>query len=464
MIDTGNTAWLLMSAALVMLMTPGLAFFYGGMSRAKSVLNMMLMSFSSIAIVSVLWVLIGHSLTYAPGYGALELFIGGFDHVGLTDIMTEVEPAAGGEGGYPLLVDAGFQLMFAVITVALISGAIADRAKFGAWLLFAPVWALLVYFPVAHWVWGGGWVASMHEWTGLPEVIDFAGGTAVHINAGAAALALVLVLGRRKGFGSESTRPHNLPFVLLGVALLWFGWFGFNGGSAYAANEQAALALVNTQVATAAATAAWMLVERLRYGRVSALGFASGAIAGLVAITPSAANVTPIGAILVGALSGAVCAYAISLKFRFKYDDALDVVGLHMVGGVIGCLALGFFASSAVPGGGDAGLFTGGGAGLLVAQSISVLGVTIYTFVVTWVIAKVIDLIIGFRLPEEVETNGLDHELHAESAYAFDELDALTRETTEAVSSPTPPGGETTSPRVDARPQRRGGGLDPLTR
>ena len=433
MIDTGNTAWLLMSAALVMLMTPGLAFFYGGMSRAKSVLNMMLMSFSSIAIVSVLWVLIGHSLTYAPGYGALEAFIGGLDHVGLSAILTEVDA----EGGYPLLVDAGFQLMFAVITVALISGAIADRAKFGAWLLFAPVWALLVYFPVAHWVWGGGWIASMHEWTGLPEVIDFAGGTAVHINAGAAALALVLVLGRRRGFGSESARPHNLPFVLLGVALLWFGWFGFNGGSAYAANEQAALALVNTQVATAAATAAWMLVERLRHGRVSALGFASGAIAGLVAITPAAANVTPIGAVIVGALSGAVCAYAISWKFRFKYDDALDVVGIHMVGGVVGCLALGLIASEAVPGGGDAGLFYGGGAGLLLAQAISVFGVMIYTFVVTWTIAKVIDVIIGFRLPEEVETNGLDHELHAESAYSFDEPDTGVEET---LSSPTPPG------------------------
>ena len=441
MIDTGNTAWLLMSAALVMLMTPGLAFFYGGMSRAKSVLNMMLMSFSSIAIVSVLWVLIGHSLTYAPGYGALEAFIGGFDYVGLGSILTEVDE----EGGYPLLVDAGFQLMFAVITVALISGAIADRAKFGAWLFFAPVWALLVYFPVAHWVWGGGWIASMHEWTGLPEVIDFAGGTAVHINAGAAALALVLVLGRRKGFGSESMRPHNLPFVLLGAALLWFGWFGFNGGSAYAANEQAALALVNTQVATAAATAAWMLVERLRQGKVSALGFASGAIAGLVAITPSAANVTPVGAIIVGVLSGAVCAYAISWKFRFKYDDALDVVGIHMVGGIVGCLALGFIASSAVPGGGDAGLFHGGGVGLLAAQVISVLGVMLYTFVVTWIIAKVIDVIIGFRIAEEVETNGLDHELHSESAYAFDELDEGKEE---AVSSPTPPGGETTSPRV----------------
>ncbi|MFJ9556953.1 ammonium transporter [Nocardiopsis sp. NPDC101807] len=442
MIDTGNTAWLLISAALVMLMTPGLAFFYGGMSRAKSVLNMMLMSFASIAIVSVLWVVVGHSLTYSDG-GPLNAFIGGFDYVGLSNLIGEIEPAADGEGGYPLLVDAGFQMMFAVITVALISGAIADRAKFGAWMLFAPVWALLVYFPVAHWVWGDGWIGGLT--IGGYEVIDFAGGTAVHINAGAAALALTFVLGRRKGFGSESMRPHNLPFVLLGAALLWFGWFGFNAGSAYAANETAALALVNTQVATAAATGAWMLVERLRYGKVSALGFASGAIAGLVAITPAAANVTPLGAIAVGALSGAVCAYAISWKFKFKYDDALDVVGIHMVGGIIGSLVLGLVAAGVV--GGSDGLLYGGGIGLLVVQVVAVVGVMIYSFVVTWVIAKVIDLVVGFRITEEVETNGLDHELHAESAYAFEELDEIEAE---AVSPPTPPGGEAASPQVKA--------------
>ncbi|MDT0327806.1 ammonium transporter [Nocardiopsis lambiniae] len=439
MIDTGTTAWLLTSAALVMLMTPGLAFFYGGMSRAKSVLNMMLMSFASIAVVSVLWVLVGHSLSYSEGFGALDMFIGGFDYVGLTSLIGEVDA----EGGYPLLVDAGFQMMFAVITVALISGAIADRAKFGAWLLFAPIWALVAYFPVAHWVWGSGWIGALE--IGGYEVIDFAGGTAVHINAGAAALALTFVLGRRKGFGSESMRPHNLPFVLLGAALLWFGWFGFNAGSAYAADATAALALVNTQVATAAATAAWMLVERIRYGKVSALGFASGAIAGLVAITPAAANVTPVGAIILGLLSGAVCAYAISWKFKFKYDDALDVVGIHMVGGIIGCLALGFLAAEAT--GGSAGLFYGGGIGLLAVQAISVVGVMIYSFVVTFIIGKVIDLIIGFRIPEEVETNGLDHELHAESAYAFDELDEMEAE---AVSSPTPPGEGTASPQVKA--------------
>lgn len=441
MTDSGNTAWLLVSAALVMLMTPGLAFFYGGMSRAKSVLNMMLMSFASIAVVSVLWVAVGHSLTYSDG-GPVDLFVGGLAHVGLTDLIGGVEPMDGeGGGGHPLLADAGFQMMFAVVTVALISGAIADRARFGAWVLFAPIWTLLVYFPVAHWVWGGGWIGRLS--IGGHEVIDFAGGTAVHVNAGAAALALTLVLGRRKGFGSESMRPHNLPFVLLGSALLWFGWFGFNAGSAYAADGTAALALVNTQVAAAAATAAWMLVERFRYGRVSALGFASGAVAGLVAITPAAVDVTPLGAVAVGALSGAVCSYAISWKFKFGYDDALDVVGVHMVGGVIGSLVLGLLATG-VAGGVD-GLLHGGGPGLLTVQAIAVTGVTVYSFAVTWVIAKGIELLVGFRLPTEIETNGLDHELHAESAYAFDELDQWEART---VSSPTPPSEETASPRV----------------
>lgn len=435
MIDSGTTAWLLVSAALVMLMTPGLAFFYGGMSRAKSVLNMMLMSFASIAIVSVLWVLVGYSLTYADGAGPLTPVIGGLGGAGLGGLVGEVDP----EGGYPLLVDAGFQMMFAVITVALISGAIADRAKFGAWLLFVPVWSLLVYFPVAHWVWGGGWVSSLR--IGGTEVVDFAGGTAVHINAGAAALALTVVLGRRKGFGAESMRPHNLPFVLLGVALLWFGWFGFNAGSAYAADETAALALVNTQVATAAATGAWMLVEWLRQGRVSALGFASGAVAGLVAITPAAADLTPLGATLLGLVAGGACAYAISLKFRFGYDDALDVVGIHLVGGVIGALGIGFLAAPAA--GGSSGLLYGGEFHLLLAQAIALVGVAVYSFVVTYVVGKAIDLVLGFRIPEAVETNGLDHEIHSETAYAFAELDDLADGAAEELSASTPPGAET---------------------
>jgi Amt family ammonium transporter len=424
--DSGNTAWVLISAALVMLMTPGLAFFYGGMSRAKSVLNMMLMSFTSIAIVSVLWVVAGYSLTFGEGYGPLAPFLGDLSSAGLTDLIGTGE-------GIPDLAFAGFQMMFAVITVALISGAVADRAKFGAWLLFVPVWALLVYFPVAHWVWSGtGWIFNL-------GVIDFAGGTAVHINAGIAALALTLVLGRRKGFGSESMRPHNLPFVLLGAALLWFGWFGFNAGSGLAADGTAALAFVNTQVATAAATGAWMLVERIRYGKVTALGFASGAIAGLVAITPAAASLTPLGSIALGLVAGGVCAYAISWKFRFKYDDALDVVGIHLVGGIIGSLAIGLLAASTGASvTEDDGLLYGGGIGLLGLQAAAVLAVLAYSFVVTFVIAKVIDLVMGFRIPEHVETNGLDHELHSETAYAFDELDEI--ETAAELPSPTPPG------------------------
>ncbi|AAZ54697.1 ammonium transporter [Thermobifida fusca] len=437
MLDTGTTAWLLMSAALVMLMTPGLAFFYGGMARAKSVLNMMLMSFTSIAIVSVLWVLVGYSLTYSPGYGPLTHLIGGLGDFGSSGFVNAVDE----EGGYPLLVDVGFQMMFAIITVALISGAIADRAKFGAWLLFVPLWSLFVYFPVARWVWGGGWFDQLADWFGA-SVVDFAGGTAVHINAGAAALALTFVLGRRKGFGSESMRPHNLPFVLLGAALLWFGWFGFNAGSAYGANETASLALVNTQVCTAAATAAWMLVERVRYGKVTALGFASGAVAGLVAITPAAANLTPVWAVVLGLVAGAVCAYAISWKFKFKYDDALDVVGIHMVGGIIGSLALGVFASATVGEGAPDGILFGGSPMFLLVQFIAVAATTLYSFAVTWLIAKAIDMAMGFRLPEHVETNGLDTELHAQSAYAFDELDTV------ELSSSLPPGEEKPSAQV----------------
>ncbi|MBV2362574.1 ammonium transporter [Streptomonospora nanhaiensis] len=432
-IDSGTTAWLLISSALVMLMTPGLAFFYGGMSRAKSVLNMMLMSFASIAIVSVLWVLIGYSLAYDTA----GPFIGGFGLAGVTGLISSVD------GGIPVLLDVAFQMMFAVITVALISGAIADRAKFGAWLLFVPVWSILVYSPVAYWVWGDGWIGSLE--IGGYGVIDFAGGTAVHINAGAAALALTFVLGRRKGFGSESMRPHNLPFVLLGAALLWFGWFGFNAGSAYAADGAAALAFLNTQVATAAATGAWMLVERIRYGKATALGFASGAVAGLVAITPAAADLTPLGAIALGLVAGAVCAYAISWKYKFKYDDALDVVGVHLVGGILGSLLIGLLAASSANG--SAGLFYGGSPALLAVQAIAVAGVLVYSFVVTFVIAKIIDLVMGFRIPEHVETNGLDAELHSETAYAFDELDEIEGG---ELSSPTPPGEEVASPQ--ARP------------
>ncbi|PRX95630.1 ammonium transporter [Allonocardiopsis opalescens] len=413
-IDSGSTAWVLTCAALVMLMTPGLAFFYGGMSRAKSVLNMMMMSLGSIAVISVLWVLVGYSLTFGSGSGPLSPIIGGLDTVGLTSILTGENNAI---EGLPDMAFAAFQMMFAIITVALISGAIADRARFGAWMVFAPVWALLVYFPIAHWVWSAdGWIFNL-------GAIDFAGGTAVHINAGAAALAVALVVGRRKGFGTDDGfRPHNLPFVLLGAALLWFGWFGFNAGSAVAANTTASIAFVNTQVATAAAAGAWMLVERLRFKGATSLGFASGAVAGLVAITPAASTLDPIGSIILGLIAGAVCSFAVSLKYRLGFDDSLDVVGIHLVAGVIGSIAIGFLATGAVTSVTMAeetnGLFFGGGLSVLITQVIAVVAVLLYSFVASFIIAKVIDMVMGFRVREEVEVDGID-QVHNESAYEF---------------------------------------------
>ncbi len=369
-IDSGNTAWVLASAALVLLMTPGLALFYGGMARSKSVLNMLMMSFSALGIISVLWVLYGYALAFGATNGGLVGFSSGL--LGLDDLTTDTVT-----GGLPDLAFAGFQLMFAVITVALISGAVADRMKFGAWVVFTALWATIVYFPVAHWVFNfgvlqedgsfadgtGGWIVQRLG------AIDFAGGTAVHINAGAAALALVLVLGKRKGFGREPMRPHNLPLVMLGAGLLWFGWFGFNAGSALAANGPAALALVNTQVATAAALLAWIGTERLRDGHATTLGAASGAVAGLVAITPACAAVKPIGALVIGLVAGGACALAVTLKHRLGYDDSLDVVGVHLVGGLVGTLMIGLVASESVAG--RAGLLLGGGGGLLADQAVA---------------------------------------------------------------------------------------------
>jgi Amt family ammonium transporter len=416
-IDTGDTAWVLTSAALVLLMTPGLAFFYGGMVRVKSVLNMLMMSFGAIAVVTILWVLYGFSLTFGPD--SFHGLIGNLDHIGMADTIQ------GQSGTLPMLAFAAFQLMFAIITPALISGAIADRAKFGAWMLFVGVWATLVYFPVAHWVFmfdggNGGWIGDRLG------ALDFAGGTAVHVNAGAAALALALVLGKRHGWPRERFKPHNLPLVLLGAGLLWFGWFGFNAGSAVAANGQAAVAFVNTQVATAAAVLAWLLVEKLRDGHATTLGGASGAIAGLVAITPACASVNPLGAIAVGIAAGALCAMAVGLKYRFGFDDSLDVVGVHLVGGVVGSLIIGFLATPTVTGiltpeGGDgaAGLFYGGGLDQLGKQAIATVAVGAYSFVLTYVIGKAIDKTMGFRIPVEDEINGIDQTVHAEAGYDF---------------------------------------------
>jgi Amt family ammonium transporter len=417
-VNTGDTAWILTSAALVLLMTPGLALFYGGMVRAKSVLNMMMMSFGALALISVLWVIYGYSLSFGNDVGGGLLGNGG-EFFGLKGLMEDTTSEA---GGLPTMAFVAFQAVFAIITVALISGAIADRAKFGAWMVFAGVWATIVYFPVAHWVFDfdadghvGGWIANNLK------VIDFAGGTAVHINAGAAGLALALVLGKRRGFGREAMRPHNLPLVMIGAGLLWFGWFGFNAGSALAANNTAAVVWVNTMVATGAATLGWLLVEKLRDGHSTSLGAASGVVAGLVAITPSCSAVSPIGAIIVGAVAGALCALAVGLKFRFGVDDSLDVVGVHLVGGLVGTIIIGFLATSEAPAGVD-GLFYGGGLDQLWRQVVGALAVLLFSFVLTLVIGFVIQKTMGFRITEEEEVTGIDNVEHAESGYDFASL------------------------------------------
>jgi Amt family ammonium transporter len=349
-LSAGDTAWVLTSAALVLLMTPGLALFYGGMVRAKSVLNMMMMSFGALGLISVLWVLYGYSMAFGNDIGG-GLLGNPTEFFGLKGLMAEDSLV----GSIPSMAFVAFQSVFAIITVALISGAIADRAKFGAWMLFAGLWATVVYFPVAHWVFAfdevvaetGGWIANDLK------ALDFAGGTAVHINAGAAGLALALVLGKRVGFGKDPLRPHNLTLVMIGAGLLWFGWFGFNAGSAVAANGTAAVAWVNTLVATGAALLAWLAVEKLRDGHATSLGAASGVVAGLVAITPACNAVDPVGAIAVGAIAGAACAFAVSLKYKLGYDDSLDVVGVHLVGGLVGTILIGLLGSDQAPAGVD---------------------------------------------------------------------------------------------------------------
>lgn len=412
-LNTGDTAWMLMSCALVLLMTPGLALFYGGMVRAKGVLNMMMMSFISMGIVSILWVLYGYSMSFGKDLGGG--FLGNpFEMFGLTEQIASDSFF----GTIPTSVFVAFQAMFAVITVALISGAIADRAKFGGWIVFVVVWSTAVYFPVAHWVFDfdsgdndpGGWIANQLK------AIDFAGGTAVHINAGIAALAAALVLGKRVGFGREAFKPHNLTLVMIGAGLLWFGWFGFNAGSAVASNATAGITFLNTFVATGAAMLAWLIVEKIRDGRATSLGAASGVVAGLVAITPSCSSVNPLGAIGLGAIAGALCALAVGLKYKFGYDDSLDVVGVHLVGGLSGSILVGVFATADAPAGVN-GLLFGGGVDQLNRQLIACLAVLIYSFVITYIIAKIVDKTIGFRISPEAEAKGIDLSEHAESAY-----------------------------------------------
>nr|WP_228531717.1 ammonium transporter [Micromonospora sp. ANENR4] len=398
---------MLVSTALVLLMTPGLALFYGGLNRSKGVLNMMMMSFSSIGLVSILWLFYGFTVAFGEGgrfWGDLGQYLGTKTFVGESDLW--------GETGIPIYVFIAFQMMFAIITVALISGALSDRVKFAGWLLFAFGWATLVYFPVAHMVWGGGLIG------GDIGALDFAGGTAVHINAGAAALALVLVLGKRVGWPRESMKPHNVPMVALGAALLWFGWFGFNAGSELTADGVTALAFINTQVATAAALLGWIVVEWLRDGKPTLVGASSGAIAGLVAITPACAFITPAAAVLLGVVAGAVCALAVGLKYRLGYDDSLDVVGVHFVGGWIGCLWIGLFGTASVSSLVETdGLLVGGDASLLGKQAISALIVSVYSFVVAFALGFVIDKTIGLRVSAEAEVDGIDIAEHAESGY-----------------------------------------------
>jgi ammonium transporter, Amt family len=415
-IDTGDTAWVLASAALVLFMTPGLALFYGGMVRSKNVLAMLMQNFFCMGLVSVVWA----ALTYSLAFHGTGRYLGDLDLAWMRDAATTL-PTGFGPDLLPLTIPPlafmAFQLMFAIITPALITGAIADRMKWGAWVCFLTLWAILVYAPVAHWVF------SPAGWLFRRGALDFAGGTVVHINAGIAALAAVLVLGRRRGWPQHAMPPHSLPLTLLGGGILWFGWFGFNAGSALGGNALAAQALVNTHMAAAAAMLGWLIVERLKSGHATTLGAASGLVAGLVAITPCAGFVGGMAPIYIGLIAGALCYLAVSLKFRFGYDDSLDVVGVHLVGGIVGSLLLGFFADTTINSGVvDEGVFLGGGTDLLLDQIVAVVATIVFSFVVTFVIAFVLDRLIpgGIRVSEEDEEIGLDQTQHAETGYALE--------------------------------------------
>ncbi len=410
--DSGDTAWMLMSTALVLFMTPGLALFYGGMVRSKHVLGMLMQNFAAMGLIAVLWALVGFSLAFGDLGNAGIL--GNLDFLGLSGVGTD--PGSLIEGlTIPLVLFAAYQMTFAVITPALITGATADRLKFSAYLVFIGAWLVLVYAPVAHWVFAGGWLADL-------GALDFAGGAVVHINAGAAALGVILVLGPRRGWRSEAMPPHSLPLTMLGTGILWFGWFGFNAGSALAANGVAAQAVMNTFLAASAAMLSWMLVERLKDGHATTLGAASGAVAGLVAITPCAGFVGGLSPILIGAAAGVFCLLAIGLKNRFGYDDSLDVIGIHLVGGLLGSIVLGLFADSAINELAVDGLFLGGGAGLLVDQIVASAAVLVYSLVVSAALAKVIDVTLGLRVSPDEELEGLDRSQHAETAYFLSDL------------------------------------------
>ena len=408
-IDTGDTAWVLVASALVLFMTPGLALFYGGMVRAKNMLAMLMQNFFAMGIVTVLWVLFGYSLAF--GRAGDAGLLGNFDFVGLKDVAHSVT------GTIPTIAFVSFQLTFAVITPALITGAIADRMRWVAWVFFITLWSILVYLPVAHWVFAGGWLAHR-------GALDFAGGTVVHVNAGAGALALVLLLGRRRGWPDHPMPPHSLPLTLLGTGILWFGWFGFNAGSALAANGVAAQAFLNTFVAAAAGMLGWLIVERLKGGHATTLGAASGAVAGLVAITPCAGFVGGLAPVAIGGIAGGVCYLAIWLKNRFKFDDALDVVAVHLVGGIIGSILLGLFADVSINPAGKDGVFFGGGWQLFGEQTLAVAVTLVFSFVVSMIIGLALKAALpgGIRVTEDEEEAGLDITQHAEVAYALDHV------------------------------------------
>ena len=407
-IDKGDTAWMLTSCALVLLMTaPGLALFYGGMVRQKNALGTLMQSFIIMALISLQWVLWGYSLAFGPDKGGI---VGGLEWIGLRGVGPE--PFEAYSKTIPHSVFMLFQMMFAIITPALITGAFAERKKFSAFLLFTLLWATFVYDPLAHWVWGdGGWLKKL-------GALDFAGGTVVHISSGVSALVCALVIGKRRGYGHQPMQPHNLPMTVMGAALLWFGWFGFNAGSALEANGLAASAFLATNTATAAAALGWMFTEWMARGKPTVLGAASGAVAGLVAITPASGYVGPMPSIVIGAVAGALCYFACNFKSRVGYDDSLDVVGVHAVGGTWGALATGLFASKAINDGGADGLFFGN-PGQLWIQIVAVVSTYVLAAVVTLIILKVVDAVVGLRVTDEDEAAGLDLSQHSETAYAL---------------------------------------------
>jgi ammonium transporter, Amt family len=406
-IDTGDTTWLLISTALVMLMTPGLALFYGGMVRQKNVLGTIMQSFIALGVVSIQWVLIGYSLAFGPDIGHI---IGGLQWAGLHGVGLEPNPDYAATVPHQAFMI--FQMMFAVITPALITGAFAERFKFSTYLVFVLLWSTFVYAPLAHWVWGvGGWIHNL-------GALDFAGGLVVHISSGVSALAAVLIVGKRKGHGHDYMPPHNMTMTLMGAAILWFGWFGFNGGSAVASGALATSAFVVTHIAAASAAISWIMIEWARRGKPTILGAASGCVAGLVAITPASGFVGPMSALLIGLGAGLLCYYGVNVKNRFGFDDSLDAVGVHGIGGTFGAIATGLFASKAINPAGADGLFFGN-ASLLGIQLISVAAAIVFAFGMTWIILKVLEKTMGLRVTNDQELEGLDLSQHGESGYIF---------------------------------------------